>query len=82
MVKYLFLFLRFGYNVYAVIGPICHGVLHIARTGSVYVTVAVTIERYFAIVQPLKEFKMKKALLPFAVIFAILYNIPKVSSLF
>ena len=55
-----------------------HGLIHIARTGSVYVTIAVTIERYFAVVHPTKEFKMKALLLPFAIIFAVLYNIPKV----
>ena len=55
-----------------------HGFIHIARTGSVYVTIAVTIERYFAVVHPTKEFKMKVLLLPFAIIFAVLYNIPKV----
>ena len=57
---------------------ILHGIIHTARTGSVYVTIAVTIERYFAIVHPTKEFKMKVLLLPFAIIFAVLYNIPKV----
>ena len=57
---------------------ILHGLLHTARTGSVYVTIAVTIERYFAVVHPIKEFKMKVLLLPFAIIFAVLYNIPKV----
>ena len=56
---------------------ILHGLLHTARTGSVYVTIAVTIERYFAVVHPTKEFKMKVLLLPFAIIFAVLYNIPK-----
>ena len=57
---------------------ILHGIIHTARTGSVYVTIAVTIERYFAVVHPTKEFKMKVLLLPFAIIFAVLYNIPKV----
>ena len=57
---------------------ILHGLIHTARTGSVYVTIAVTIERYFAVVHPTKEFKMKALLLPFAIIFAVLYNIPKV----
>ena len=57
---------------------ILHGLLHTARTGSVYVTIAVTVERYFAVVHPTKEFKMKALLLPFAIIFAVLYNIPKV----
>jgi hypothetical protein len=73
-------FLRFGTNVAVHIMPSCHGLLHVARTGSVYVTMAVTVERYFAIVHPLKKFKMKKALLPVAIIFAITYNVPKVSS--
>ena len=59
--------------------PICYGLLHVARSGSVYVTMAVTIERYFAIVHPLKDFKTKKALLPLAMAFAIIYNIPKAS---
>ena len=58
--------------------PVLNGLIHIARAGSVYVTMAVTIERYFAIVHPFKDFKMKKALLPLAVLFAIIYNIPKV----
>jgi hypothetical protein len=57
---------------------ILHGLLHTARTGSVYVTIAVTIERYFGVVHPTKEFKMKVLLLPFAFMFAVLYNIPKV----
>ena len=57
---------------------ILHGLIHIARTGSVYVTIAVTIERYFTIVHPFTQFKMEKLLLPIAITFAIIYNIPKV----
>ena len=57
---------------------ILYGLFHVARTGSVYVTIAVTVERYFAVVHPTKEFKMKVLLLPFAITFAALYNIPKV----
>jgi len=53
------------------------GVIQTARTGSVYVTLGVTIERYFAIVHPFKCFKLKKILLPSAILFAIIYNIPK-----
>ena len=56
------------------------GVIQTARTGSVYVTLGVTIERYFAIVHPFKCFKLKKILLPSAILFAIIYNIPKVKS--
>ena len=65
-------------NVFPRIMPILHGLIHLARSGSVFVTVAVTLERYFAIVYPFKDFKLKKGLLPIAIFFAILYNIPKV----
>ena len=58
--------------------PFCHGAMHVARTGSVYVTLSVTLERYFAIVHPLKHFTIKKYLLPVTVVFAFAYNIPKV----
>ena len=54
------------------------GLTSTSRTGSVYVTIAVTIERYFAIVKPTNQFKMKIILLPIAITFAILYNFPKV----
>ena len=55
------------------------GLIHVARTGSVYVTMSVTLERYFAIVHPLKDFVVaKKFLLPITAIFSIAYNIPKV----
>ena len=57
---------------------ILYGLTSTSRTGSVYVTIAVTIERYFAIVKPTNQFKMKVILLPFAITFAILYNFPKV----
>ena len=70
---------RFSTEIFVHIMPVCYGLLHVARSGSVYVTMAVTIERYFAIVHPLKDFKMKKALLPLAMAFAIIYNIPKAS---
>ena len=60
--------------------PFCHGVIHIARMGSVYVTMSITLERYFAIVHPLKDFAVvKKFLLPTTVVFSFFYNIPKVS---
>ena len=61
--------------------PILHGLTHTARTGSVYITMAITIERYFATVHPFKRFEVKKILLIGACLFAIIYNIPKVSTL-
>jgi hypothetical protein len=57
--------------------PVCIGLISIARTGSVYLTMAVTLERYFAIVRPLHHFGVKKFLLPCAFVFAIAYNIPR-----
>ena len=68
-------------NVAVHVMPFLHGLMHLARTGSVYVTMAVTLERYFAIVHPLKDFKAKKYLLPVAVFFAMVYNVPKVHRL-
>ena len=70
--------LRYGRNVSIYLIPFCHGALHVARTGSVYVTMSVTLERYFAIVHPLKHFTVKKYLLPVTILFAFVYNIPKV----
>ena len=58
---------------------ILHGLTHTARTGSVYITMAITIERYFATVHPFKRFEVKKILLIGSCLFAIIYNIPKVS---
>ena len=59
--------------------PFCYGLMLVARTGSVYVTMSVTLERFFAIVKPLKDFtKVKSCLLAFTVVFAIVYNIPRV----
>ena len=51
--------------------------MHTFRVGSVYVTLAVTFERFHAIIFPLRHFRAKNYLLPSTVIFAILYNIPK-----
>jgi len=63
--------------VFQPIMPIVFGLLHTFRVGSVYVTLAVTFERFHAIICPLKHFSWKKYMLPFAVLVAIVYNIPK-----
>ena len=47
------------------------------RVGSVFVTMSVTIERYLAIVHPLKHFAWKRYLLVIPIVSSILYNIPK-----
>ena len=64
-------------QVYIYIMPVGYGLGHIGRVGSVFVTVSVTIERYFAIVHPLKHFRGKKYLLLIPSLMAIVYNIPK-----
>ncbi len=65
-----------GISLYII--PVAYGLLGVARTSSVYLTMAVTLERYFAIVKPLAVFgRIKKWLLPGAVTFAAVYNIPK-----
>ena len=53
------------------------GLIHTFRIGSVYMTLAVTFERFHAIIFPLRHFSWKKFLIPISVAIAILYNIPK-----
>ena len=54
-----------------------YGFLHTFRVGSVYVTLAVTFERFHAIICPLRHFKRKKYMLPACIVFAVVYNLPK-----
>ena len=53
------------------------GFAHIGRVGSVAVTVSISIERYLSIRHPNKTISIKSWLLPFPILFATLYNIPK-----
>ena len=53
------------------------GVAHIGRVGSVFMTLSVTIERYFAIWYPLKRLRLKTPLMVVSVVFSFLYNIPR-----
>ncbi len=58
--------------------PVSYGLTHTARVGSVYATLSVTLERFFAIVFPFKDVDVvKRWLLPSTVIFTVVYNIPK-----
>ena len=68
---------RYRMKVSVYIIPVVYGIIGVARTGSVYFTMSVTLERYFAIVRPLSQFRIKKYLLPCTVIFAVVYNIPR-----
>ena len=71
------LVLRYRMKVSVYLIPIVYGMIGVARTGSVYFTMSVTLERYFAIVRPLSQFRIKKFLRPCTIVFAILYNIPR-----
>ena len=53
------------------------GLILTFRIGSVYMTLAVTFERFHAIIFPLRHFVWKKFLIPTSVAIAVLYNIPK-----
>ena len=69
------IFWKFTSTVFIIISV--YGLLHTFRVGSVYVTLAVTFERFHAIICPLRHFKWKKYMLPFCICFAVVYNIPK-----
>ena len=53
------------------------GFAHIGRVGSVFVTVAITVERYLSVCYPNIECRGKSLLVPIPLIFAIIYNLPK-----
>merc|ERR1712223_907851 len=57
--------------------PIAYGFVHIGRVGSVLLTLSVTVERFFAIVYPLKRIRRTRFLIYSSVIGAIAYNIPR-----
>ena len=54
-----------------------YGLAHVGRVGSVFLTLSVTIERYYSVCHPLRPFGAKRLLLPSAVIFTLVYNVPK-----
>ena len=54
-----------------------YGFVHIGRVGSVFLTLSVTVERFFAIVYPLKRIRRTRFLIYSSVIGTIIYNIPR-----
>ena len=54
-----------------------YGFAHIGRVGSVLMTLSVTLERFFAVVYPLKRLRLKVVLISASVVGSILYNIPR-----
>ncbi|XP_071746298.1 FMRFamide receptor-like [Lepeophtheirus salmonis] len=69
--------LWYYYNIYTVVAPMVYGFLHIGRVGSVFATLSITLERYFAVKWPLGEKRIQKGLISGTIIFSILFNIPK-----
>lgn len=58
--------------------PIGYGIAHLGRIGSVFMTLSVTLERFCAIVYPLKHYRLKTRLLIMgSTLFTILYNVPR-----
>ena len=53
------------------------GFANMGRVGSVVLTVSITVERYLSVCHPNRDFCVKSLLVPFPVMFAILYSIPK-----
>ena len=68
---------RYQTSVSVFVIPTVYGLIGVARTGSVYMTMSVTLERYFAVVRPLADFRMKKWLMASSMVFASLYNVPR-----
>lgn len=64
-------------TVFLPIMAITFGLLHTFRVGSVFVTLSVNFERFYAIVFPLKHFGCKRYLLPASILLTVVYNIPK-----
>jgi len=57
--------------------PIGYGFAHIGRVGSVFMTLSVTLERFFAIVYPLKRLRLKTILIAVSTFVSVVYNIPR-----
>jgi hypothetical protein len=53
------------------------GIAHIGRVGSVFITVAIAIERYVSVCKPTSDNSWKSLLIPIPVAFSIIYNVPK-----
>ena len=60
-----------------IFGSYRYGLVHITRTGSVLATLCVTIERFFAIVYPLKMIKKTRFLIIISLFASVSYNIPR-----
>ena len=75
-------FSDYFYNVFPYITPVVYPVGMIAQTGSVYLTMCVTVERYVAVCLPLRArvictFGRARAYVAIIGMFALFYNLPR-----
>ena len=75
-------FSNYFYNIFPYITPVVYPVGMIAQTGSVYLTMCVTVERYVAVCLPLRArvictFGRARAYVATIGMFALLYNLPR-----
>ena len=83
-ILYIFLIYHRGFNansdVYTILYPyFLHPFTHIAMAGTIFMTLAITIERYLGLCHPLLNPQSRKAwfyVVP-VVIFSVLLNVPK-----
>ena len=69
---------RYSTQLSAYVAPLAFGFMGIARSCSVYCTICVTLERYYATAKPFTcNGWIKKKLMPLTFAFAVFYNIPK-----
>ena len=54
-----------------------YGILHIGRVGSVFTTLSVAVDRFYAVKYPLKMIESSHLLIICSVSFSLLYNIPR-----
>ena len=66
LVPTIFQYLKFRY-----------GIAHIGRVGSVFMTLSVTLELFFAILYPFKRLHLKTPLLVGSIAFSCFYNVPR-----
>ena len=74
LVKTVFQYLKFMYRISM---NFRYGIAHIGRVGSVFMTLSVTLERFFAILYPFKRLHLKTPLLVGSIAFSCFYNVPR-----
>ena len=61
----------------SILNILSFGFVHIGRVGSAFATVTVTVERFIAVMYPLKKLRNTRILLSVPIIGSLFYNIPR-----